>query len=179
MPALVVSAIGRDRPGIVAALSGVLLEHGASVEDTQATILRGHFSIVLIVAVPEHAERERLSADLARAGEDLGLEAIVLQDVDELDPVPPTPSHLVTVYGVDRPGILHGTARALAERGVGITDLNARMVEDEGEETLDALMMEVAAPYGASAEELQATLEGLREAEGLQVSVRELERDEL
>ncbi|MFL5868791.1 MAG: ACT domain-containing protein, partial [Thermoleophilaceae bacterium] len=57
MPHLALTAIGRDRPGIVAALSGVLLEHELNVEDSQATILRGHFSIVLVVAAPEGVDR--------------------------------------------------------------------------------------------------------------------------
>src|SRR2546423_4648007 len=57
VPLLALSAIGRDRPGIVAALTGVLLDHGLNIEDSQATILRGHFSIVLIVATPDELDR--------------------------------------------------------------------------------------------------------------------------
>src|SRR3954453_20794833 len=106
VPHLVVSAIGRDKPGIVAALTGVLLEHDLNIEDSQASILRGHFSIVLIVAAPDGVNRDRLREGLARAGQELGLEAIVLQDVDELDPIVPEPSHIVTIYGADHPGIV-------------------------------------------------------------------------
>ena len=36
-----VTAIGADRPGIVAAVTGVLVEHGANIEDSSMTILRG------------------------------------------------------------------------------------------------------------------------------------------
>src|SRR5207248_2852606 len=118
-----------------------------------------------------------LSAELARAGEELGLEAIVLQDVDELDPAAPEASHMVTVYGLDHPGIVHGAAEALANANVDITDLNTRLVEDEGEESLYALIMEVAVPARASAAELEATLQAVGESEGVEVTVRELERD--
>ena len=40
MPQLALSAIGRDRPGIVAAATAVLLRHGVNVEDSRMSILR-------------------------------------------------------------------------------------------------------------------------------------------
>jgi glycine cleavage system transcriptional repressor len=179
MAHLALTAIGRDRPGIVAGLSGVLLEHELNVEDSQATILRGHFSIVLIVAAPEDVERDRLRDDLAHMGQDLGLEAIVLQDVDELDASAPEPSHIVTIYGTDHPGIVHAATSTLAASGVDITDLNTRLVEDEGEEPLYALMMEVTLPSGASAERMEAALRAVGQREGVEVTVREIEQDAL
>src|SRR2546426_220356 len=58
------SAVGRDRPGIVAAVSEALLAHSANIEDSQMTILRGHFTMVLVVAAPEGADIDALRADL-------------------------------------------------------------------------------------------------------------------
>jgi glycine cleavage system transcriptional repressor len=173
------SAIGQDRPGIVAAITGALLRHGVNIEDSQATILRGHFSIVLIVAAPDEADTGRLAADVERAGAELGLEAVVLRDVAELAGGSPEPSHMVTVYGVDHPGIVHAATSALAERGVDITDLNTRLVEGEGEEPLYALMMEVALPGGISAAGLEQALRQVGEAEGVEVTLRELDQDAL
>jgi glycine cleavage system transcriptional repressor len=176
---LALSAIGRDRPGIVAALTGVLLEHGVNIEDSQATILRGHFTIMLILAAPDGADRDRLEADLEGVAQELGLEATVLRDVGEADPGAPEPSHMVTVYGVDHPGIVHATTNALAERGIDITDLNTRLVDDEGEQPLYALMMEVALPADASAETLEQALRAVAADEGVEVTLRELEQDAL
>jgi glycine cleavage system transcriptional repressor len=173
------SAIGRDKPGIVAEVTGVLLEHTANVEDSQMTILRGHFAMTLIVAVPAEADPDRLRAELEEAGERLGLEAIALREVEELDPDAPEPSHMLTLYGVDHPGIVHAAARALADRGVDITDLNTRLVEEEGEEPLYALLMEVALPGGISPEELEGALREVGARQGVEVSLRELERDAL
>ncbi|MBV8303503.1 MAG: amino acid-binding protein, partial [Acidimicrobiia bacterium] len=42
-----VSAVGADRPGIVAAVTRVFVEHGCNLEDTSMTILRGHFAMML------------------------------------------------------------------------------------------------------------------------------------
>jgi glycine cleavage system transcriptional repressor len=172
------SAIGRDRPGIVAEVSRVLLDHRANVEDSQMTILRGHFAMMLVVAAPEGVDRDRLAGDLDRAGESLGLEALSLRDVGDLTDAGPTPSHMVTVYGVDHPGIVHAAASVLAERGVDITDLNTRLLE-EGGDSLYVLMMEVALPAGLDAGELEAELARVGEREGVEVTLRELEQDAL
>ena len=177
LPQLALTAIGQDRPGIVAALTGVLLEHDLNIEDSQATILRGHFSIVLIVAAPDGLDRDRLRDALARAGDEIGLEAIVLQDLGELDPRAPEPSHVLTVYGVDHPGIVHTTTRTLAAARVDITDLNTRLVEDDGEEPLYALMMEVSLPDGASAQSLEEALQAVGESEGVEVTLQALEEE--
>ena len=38
---IVVTAVGADRPGIVAALTGALLDIGGNLEETRAALLRG------------------------------------------------------------------------------------------------------------------------------------------
>ena len=61
------SAIGRDRPGIVAGVSGALLRHGANIEDSRMAILGGHFTMMLIVSTPDEGDVEALRRDLDEA----------------------------------------------------------------------------------------------------------------
>ena len=173
---LAVSAIGRDRPGIVAAVTGVLLRHGVNVEDTQMTILRGNFTMMLFLAAPDELDAGALERDLSAA--ETGLEQLSVVELEEHGPGP-EPSHTVTVYGADHPGIVHAAASALAERGVDITDLNSRLVDEDDEAALYLLMMEIALPPGASLEELEEALAAVAEREGVEVTLHELERDEL
>jgi glycine cleavage system transcriptional repressor len=86
---------------------------------------------------------------------------------------------MVAVYGLDHPGIVHGTTRVLAERGIDITDLNTRLVGEGPDRPLYALMMEVALPAGESVDELRGALAAIAEREGVEVSLRELEQDAL
>jgi glycine cleavage system transcriptional repressor len=175
-----VSAVGRDRPGIVASMSRVLLDRGLNVEDSQMTILCGHFTMMLVVSAPDDLDEDALRADLERTGEQLGLESVSLADVEEIGPsAQPSPSHVVTVYGTDHPGIVHSVAAALAEREVNITDLNTRLVSEAGEEPLYAMMMEVELPAGLAGDELKASLGGVGREQGVEVSVRPLEQDVL
>jgi glycine cleavage system transcriptional repressor len=172
------TAVGRDRPGIVAGITAVLLAHEVNVEDSQMTILRGHFTMMLIVAVDDDVDEADLSADLRVVGEELGLELLTISVVEELAGAEESePSHIVSVYGVDHPGIVHAVSSALAERGITITDLTTRLV-GEVEEPLYALMMEVAIPAEAASDVADA-LAAAGAAQGVEVSVRQLEADAL
>jgi len=48
-----ISAMGKDRPGIVANFSKVLFQVGCNLEETSMLLLRGEFAMILIVALPE------------------------------------------------------------------------------------------------------------------------------
>jgi glycine cleavage system transcriptional repressor len=170
------SAVGRDRPGIVAAMSEVLLRHSANIEDSQMSILRGHFAVMLIVSVPDEGSEAELERRMEKVREELALEAVAVSAVEEL-PAGVGPTHVLSVYGADRPGIVHAVSSALAERGISITDLETR-VAGAAESPLYVMLMEVAAG-GADPTELQAALREIGEHEELDVSLRELTADVL
>ena len=121
-----------------------------------------------------HHQRRRLlevHPELAAAGTRLELEAVGFSPLAEVDPAAePEPSHVVTVYGVDHPGIVHAVTSALAQRGVDITDLTTRVLS----EGIYALMMEVSVPPGTEIE-----LEAVAQEQGVDVTVRPLESDVL
>jgi glycine cleavage system transcriptional repressor len=175
---LAVSALGRDRPGIVAAVTGVLLRHDLNVEDSQMTILRGHFTMVLVVSGADDLDVEELRAGLDRAASELDLEAVSLSEVADAAGSQPHPTHIATVYGADHPGIVHAAAAAVAAQEANITDLNTRLSDDEDAPPLYVVMMEIAAPADG-VDGLRRALEEMGRAEGVEVSLRELEHDEL
>lgn len=179
MPQLALSAVGRDRPGIVAATTAVLLRHGVNVEDSRMSILRGHFAMTLILGVPDGGDRKSLEADLDVVAADLGLEALALSAVEPLAAVAPEPTHMVSVYGVDHPGIVHHATRVLAEHRVNITDLQTRLVEGGADQALYALLIEVAVPDDVDPADVDGALAEIAASEVVEVSLRELESDEL
>jgi glycine cleavage system transcriptional repressor len=171
------SAIGRDRPGIVAAITEVLLDLEGNVEDSQMSILRGHFAVMLIVALPDGVASEELERRLGQVRDELGLEAIAVGPVDELADTGPRATHVLTVYGADHPGIVHAVSSALAERSVSITGLETRLAGAEGS-PIYVMVMELAAG-DADPEALERELRAIGEREGLDVSLRELAADAL
>jgi len=174
------SAIGRDRPGIVAGVSGALLKHGANIEDSRMAILGGHFTVMLIVSTPADADPDALKRDLDVARDELGLGALTLEEVaDDHGVARPEASHVVTVYGADHPGIVHSVASAIADMGVNVIDVATHLVEAEGEQAIYAMMMEVELPDGVSAEQLETVLREVAERERLDLSIRAVEAETL
>jgi glycine cleavage system transcriptional repressor len=176
----VVTTIGADRPGIVAGVSEVLLKHGGNIEDSQMTILRGRFTMMLIVSTGDDVDSSGLRSDLERVRSGLDLDALSVSEVTETHREPaPAPSHLVSVYGVDHPGIVYAVSSTLAGQEVNITDLTTRLVGDAETEPLYAMLLEIALPAGLSIEEIERSLRDVSEREGVEVAIRELEQDAL
>ena len=137
-----VTVVGTDRPGIVAAIAKVLYERGCNLEDVTSTILRGHFSMMLVVQIPDDADPADLESELTAAGSDLGL-IVTVRSLDEASTTVAQPTHMLSVYGADRPGIVFKVAQALADKGANITDLTSRVI-GESDSPVYALMLEVA-----------------------------------
>lgn len=78
----ILSVLGEDRVGIVAAISRVLAESSANIEDIRQSIIGGIFSMTMLVSVDEDATSfEELQARLDRIAEEVGLQ-ITLQRED-------------------------------------------------------------------------------------------------
>jgi glycine cleavage system transcriptional repressor len=134
-----VTAVGADRPGIVAAVAAVLHDRGGNVEDSAMTILGGHFAIVLLVRADDTAEDLREA--LQEATGDLGLTISVSAAGAERRPAEPT--HLLSVYGADKPGIVAAVTAELAAQGANITDLETQVIGDD--EPVYAMVIELVA----------------------------------
>jgi glycine cleavage system transcriptional repressor len=168
VPHAVVSALGPDRPGIVAKVTRVLLEHGCNIADSHMGLLNGRFTMMLVVSVPENLRERRFAEDLERAARELGLDAIHAEYVGEGSPTEPA-SHVVTVYGADHPGIVAAVTDALAAGGASVTDLQTRL-------SGDLYVMTIEVSGGAGAEE---ALLPVAEAEHVEVTVQPVETDVL
>ena len=143
-------------------------------------ILSGHLSMNLIVSAPDGLTPEVLLEDLERAGHEISLEAVTVDAVEEVAATErPEPSHVVTVYGADHPGIVASITGALAEAGANVTDLQTRLSERPDGDALYVMLIEVALPVGARPDQLEETLRATAHEQTVDVSMRPLEQDRL
>jgi glycine cleavage system transcriptional repressor len=178
MPQFALSAIGRDRPGIVAEVTRALLGHSLNITDSQMAVLSGRFTMMLVVTAPEGTDLDLVEEELARTRRRLSLDALSLSPLGEGEASAlAAPSHIVTVYGVDHPGIVHAVSARLAAREVNVTDLETRLVGEGGQAGLYAMVLEVALPAGMDPEALRTMLGEVGAEQGVDVTVRPLEPD--
>lgn len=77
----VVSVLGKDRSGIVAAVAVALAECGANIDDISQTILDDIFSMTMLTTLdPEKADFNTVQERLAKVGEDLGVQVIIQRE---------------------------------------------------------------------------------------------------
>ena len=167
MADLAVTAIGRDRPGIIARVTGLLHEQGCNLEDSTMTILGGQFAMMVLLRTAVSARD--LENVLAAGTLDLDL-FVAVRPVGE-GAVSAPATHVLSVYGSDRPGIVHAVTRELADRGVNVTDVTTRTLE--AERPVYAMLMEVALPDGEDADALGDALADV--VEGVEVSIHALD----
>ncbi len=172
MARVAVTAFGVDRPGIVAAVTGALVDHDGNLEDTAMTILGGHFAMMLVVSVPDDHDARALEQALAAEVAALGLTVAVRPLEEEAVTTPVAGSSwAVSVHGADRPGIVHAVSRLLADHGANIVDLATRVL---GEQVPPAyvMLLEVTLPPEADVDSLQQDLAALGSQLGVEVHLR-------
>ncbi|MDH5326804.1 MAG: glycine cleavage system protein R [Gammaproteobacteria bacterium] len=119
---LVMSALGKDRPGIVDQLSLAILDAGCSVFDSRMTVLGGEFAIIMLVSgkwnqlakledqLPTLEERLHLNLNCRRTETEPGNKGQI--------------TYTIEVITLDHPGIVHQIAGFFSTRNINIRELN-------------------------------------------------------
>ncbi|HUR78750.1 MAG TPA: ACT domain-containing protein [Acidimicrobiales bacterium] len=171
-----IAAIGADRPGIVAAVTGVLVERDCNIEDTAMAILGGHFSMMLVVSGPTELDASTLEAALSSVAADLHLVMMVRAIDPAVAASPAGALWTLSVHGADRPGIVHGVAQALADLRINVVDLNTRVVPgDSG--PVYVMVLDVTVPEAVEPDSFHAALDRLGAQLGVTCSAHESEAD--
>lgn len=77
----VVSVLGKDRSGIVAAVATALAECNANIDDISQTILGGVFSMTMLTTLDiATADFNTVQEKLAGVGESLGVQVIIQRE---------------------------------------------------------------------------------------------------
>lgn len=119
---LVIAAIGEDRPGLVDALSGWILDSGCNIADSRMTILGGEFAVLLLVEGKWNS-LAKLEDQQTQAAERLGM-TLQLKRTAHKKPAGDYLPYAVDVVALDHPGIVHQLANFFSERSVNIQDLS-------------------------------------------------------
>ncbi len=171
-PVVVITAVGRDKPGIIAALARAVLDLGGNLDDATMTRLHGAFATMVVARLPLGKTEEDARAALAPVAEEMGL-TVTVQSVPDAHSETP-PDTLLTVYGADKPGIVHAVASLLAARGINITDMDTRLAGTTESPVYVMLLEAVAGDL-----DLTDDLAGLRRELGVDISARLLDTEAL
>ena len=156
---LVLTVIGRDRPGIVSRLSDMGQRFGANWAGSRMAGLAGQFAGIVHFQVPDEKLEPLAAALRALSSKDL---VVVIAESDAPDA--PAAQRLVRLelVGNDRPGIVRDFSGCLARRGVSIEELHTEFVSAPmSADPLFKVEALLAVPAELSDAELKSELEGL------------------
>jgi glycine cleavage system transcriptional repressor len=165
------SAIGRDRPGIVADLAELIYECDCNLEDSRMTILGSEFAVLLLLSGQGPDVERRLSAGCKRLEWEKRLTVFFRPLEGEAPPAEPAGRLLeCVVTGVDKAGIVARIARTLADHGANVADLRSGLrPEPESGTPIYTLRIVMRLPPGVDERALRTQLE--RDAAALRVDL--------
>jgi glycine cleavage system regulatory protein len=155
---LVLTVIGRDRPGLVSAVSDTVAAGGGNWLDTRMASLSGQFAGMLLVDIASE-KVDALVASLRKL-ETQGLRFII----EKSDQPPPVAGRtlLLELVGLDRPGIVRDISHVLAAQNVSIAELESECVSGSfSGEALFKAKARLTLPDDLDLEQLRQSLEAL------------------
>jgi glycine cleavage system transcriptional repressor len=170
----ILSAIGQDRPGLVAELAQLVYDAEANLEDSRMTILGNDFAVILLASSSQTGTGDRLLLGTKRLERDHGLTILVRALEGQPRGPVPAPGHAayrVHAAGADKAGIVASVCRVLAAHEVNIADLATRSRPGEGGSPHYEMSMTVEVPARLDVSQLRKALDGAAEQLRLDVEL--------
>ena len=157
MSSLVLTVVGDDRAGLVAALAEVVSAHGGNWEHSQLAELAGTFAGIVVVSVPDDRAAELTTA----LGQLDGLLKVTAHPGHETHP-DATQELALDVLGNDHPGIVRDISAVLSWHALSIEELTSetRDAPMAGGRLFEAHVV-ARVPQGADLVAIRADLERL------------------
>lgn len=177
--AWILTALGKDQPGIVARLTKILYEQGCNLEDSAMTRLAGEFAIMLIFSADSSVSQrwlEQACKPLSRNHRlSVHLKALTRAETTRVSRGKP---YLLSVYGADRPGIVYRVSALLAGLQVNITDVATHRTTGKAGRratSLYLMLLEIELPPRLRAAHLEQRLRALARQLGVDVTLHSAE----
>jgi glycine cleavage system transcriptional repressor len=173
MNKVILSVLGHDRPGIVAAVANILFEGNCNIENVSQTILKTEFAGFFIISMPpdltQEELREALNEGLAAMNMHIHIESVLRPEAGLF--AKNTEPFVITTRGPDRKGLVAGISATIAHYGVNITNLQA--VFKGGDDPGNNIMIyEVDIPVDIDRQDFNRALRAKAESLTLSISIQ-------
>jgi glycine cleavage system transcriptional repressor len=121
---IVITAIGRDRAGVVHDLTRAVLDCGGNIVESRMTALGAEFAMLLLVS-GNWATLTRLESDLDKVAK-IGNLTVTIRRTESRPQLEGMLPYAVDVVCLDQPGIVYNIAGFFSDRKIDIADLSTR-----------------------------------------------------
>ncbi len=159
----IMTAFGKDRPGIVADISEMIFENDCNLEDSNMGRLADEFTLILLLAGQGEDLQDRLSKDCRRLEREKGLSAFIRPlEYHHIRDKPKSNLKTISVEGLDQAGIVFKVSKLLGRKNINIETLTSEKKYSPGSGTaLYAMEISATIPETLTLEELEQSLDDL------------------
>ncbi|MDR1522778.1 MAG: hypothetical protein LBS29_02290 [Endomicrobium sp.] len=173
------TAIGKDKFGIVSVIAEVLYKEKCNIEESTMTILHGQFAMILIIRLHSNTSTKTLLNKLKKNSQSFPI-SLFYTDIDSYRPKKQVPRNpfIISVYGLDKTGIVYSITKYLACNKINITDVQTTLSKHEGKNTY-IMVIESDFPANISKEEISQGLFDLAESLNVTISINQAESSDI
>jgi len=130
---LVISVMSKDRPGIIADITGVILDLGGDLADLTQSVLGGYFSMILIAEFDLKVTPEDVLAGFSHIDSETKIEATIKEMDVALETEKnnlPLETFIVTAQAINRKGLVKIMGDFFYSRNINVMDLETTKEND-------------------------------------------------
>lgn len=159
MNKVILTVIGKDRPGIISSVSEILYRLNCNIENVSQTILQTEFAGIFIVSMPGVFVAEELENEFKSSLKDENLYVHIkhLEKAETACEEKRCEPFIITTIGPDRKGLVYDISKIIADTGINISNLKA-VFEGGSNPERNIMLYEVEVPVGTDMKEFSDRL---------------------
>ncbi len=173
MEKIILTVLGHDRPGIIAAVSKSLHDLDCNIENVSQMVLQSEFAGLFVITGPEASSLDSIEDGLRKELAPLELDVnakFLASQVIECSGADCEP-FIITTTGPDKKGLVANITGVLAQYDANVTNLKA-VFEGGDDPGRNIMVYEVAMPVDADSTALKESLRNKAAELGLDVSIQ-------
>lgn len=169
----IMTAFGKDRPGIVADVTQVLYENGCNLEDTSMSMLSDEFTINLLFSSSDENIENTLEKDCDSLEQQKNISAFIRPIKSAKHGIlKKLPLCTIHVEGLDQAGIVYKISRYLSDKQLNIVDLKSTVkTTPESGTALYMMDIHIQLPDSSSINSIEDDLNAVAEEINVDITV--------
>ena len=130
---IIVSVMSKDRPGIIADVTGAIFELKGDLADLNQSILFGYLTMILVANFENEVSPEDISEKIRNIQSTTTLDVVARELDSPLDTAHyplPQKTYIVTAQGKNKRGLVHGISSFCYRHNINIMDLATTRTDD-------------------------------------------------
>jgi len=131
---MIISVMSKDRPGIIADVTGAIFELDGDLADLNQSILCDYLTMILIATFENEVTPEDVIAKLSHVKTETKFSVIVREmnvPVEFAQNNMPEKTYIVTAQGKNKSGLVYGISSFCYKRNINILDLSTTLKDDQ------------------------------------------------